>query len=504
MPASLDMRDYVYIEGDGVLEAPTAHLDGLPSTVPGFYRPGRAGPSFRPERVLGRSHHARATRSYGSAPADRRRSSCTWPWPHRTHPCCRLHASAGALGSGRYADFVAETDARDRRACCSRSADSGAAANTLVMFTSDNGPAPIANIIDRPAGKGPRLGRRLARRQQDLYEGGHRVPFIVRWPGVVAPGSTSAATIGLVDLMATAADVVGERLPADAAEDSVSFLPVLRRPEAPFDRGAAIVMQSGDGSLAIRDGRWKLCLAPGSGGLSSPRPGSGGRAGPSRRCSSTISSRIPARRRIWRAAHPDVVRRLTALLETVSWRRPQPALSARDDATHLLEAVAGEREAAKRQASRQPQICGTCENSGYGVTHTVDGGVGGHTGRASGAPSAAAPFGQGESREAGHRSHIRIRDPFVLPDRDEQVYYIYGSTNRGLSPSDTRKEVVVYRTRDLEDWGEPITAWAVPADHWARETVWAPEVHRHKGRYYLLSRSRPPSRCRRRTGARRT
>ena len=70
------------------------------------------------------------------------------------------------------------------------------------------------------------------------------------------------------------------------------------------------------------------------------------------------------------------------------------------------------------------------------------------------APSAAAPFGQGESREAGHRSHIRIRDPFVLPDRDEQVYYIYGSTNRGLSPSDTRKEVVVYRTRDLEDWGE--------------------------------------------------
>ena len=58
------------------------------------------------------------------------------------------------------------------------------------------------------------------------------------------------------------------------------------------------------------------------------------------------------------------------------------------------------------------------------------------------APSAAAPFGQGESREAGHRSHIRIRDPFVLPDRDEQVYYIYGSTNRGLSPTDARKEVV--------------------------------------------------------------
>ncbi len=101
-------------------------------------------------------------------------------------------------------------------------------------------------------------------------------------------------------------------------------------------------------------------------------------------------------------------------------------------------------------------------------------------------PTASSPFGQGESRESGHRSQIRIRDPFVLPDRDEKVYYIYGSTNRGLSPSDTRKEVVVYRTRDLEDWGQPITAWAVPPGHWARETVWAPEVHRYKDRYYLF------------------
>jgi beta-xylosidase len=102
------------------------------------------------------------------------------------------------------------------------------------------------------------------------------------------------------------------------------------------------------------------------------------------------------------------------------------------------------------------------------------------------APTAASPFGQGESRESGHRSQIRIRDPFVLPDPAAKVYYVYGSTNRGLSPSDTRKEVVVYKTRDLEDWGEPITAWAVPDGHWGRETVWAPEVHRYRGKYYLF------------------
>ena len=102
------------------------------------------------------------------------------------------------------------------------------------------------------------------------------------------------------------------------------------------------------------------------------------------------------------------------------------------------------------------------------------------------APTPASPFGQGESRESGPRSQIRIRDPFVLPDPATKTYYVYGSTNRGLSPSDTRKEVVVYKTRDLDDWGEPITAWAVPEGHWGRETVWAPEVHRYKGRYYLF------------------
>jgi arabinan endo-1,5-alpha-L-arabinosidase len=107
-------------------------------------------------------------------------------------------------------------------------------------------------------------------------------------------------------------------------------------------------------------------------------------------------------------------------------------------------------------------------------------------------PPASAPqepasvFGQGPSAEAGHRSQIRIRDPFVLPDRDARVYYIYGSTNRGLSPTDARKEVVVYRSADLENWGEPMTAWAVPSTHWARETVWAPEVHRYNDRYYLF------------------
>lgn len=79
---------------------------------------------------------------------------------------------------------------------------------------------------------------------------------IVRWPGVVAPGGSSRAVVGLVDVLATVAEAVGEPLACGVAEDSISFLPALRRPDAPFDRRSALVVQSGDGSLAIREGRW--------------------------------------------------------------------------------------------------------------------------------------------------------------------------------------------------------------------------------------------------------
>lgn len=151
--------------------------------------------------------------------------------------------------------------------------ESGAAKDTLIIFTSDNGPAPIANLIADLRQKGHDSAGGWRGAKQDLYEGGHRVLFIVRWPGVVAPGTLSRAVIGLVDILGTIADAVDERLDAGAAEDSISFLAPLRRPDAAFDRGAALVVQSGNGSFAIREGRWKLCLATGSGGLSAPRPG---------------------------------------------------------------------------------------------------------------------------------------------------------------------------------------------------------------------------------------
>ena len=312
LPASLDMRDYVYIDGDRVPEPPTTTLAGAPASVPAFYRPGRAGASFKPERVLA---------DLTSRAVQYVRARATGPQPFFLYfalasphtPVLPTAAFAGRTGLGPYADFVAETDAAIGELLLALE-QSGAAKNTLVIFASDNGPAPIANMIESLRAQGHDSAGGWRGAKQDLYEGGHRVPTIVRWPGVVAAGSTSRAVVGLVDVLATIADLVGRPLPAGAGEDSVSFLPLLRQASSSFERRGAIVMQSGNGSLAIREGRWKLCLAPGSGGLSSPRPGSAEEQGlPPVQLFDLDAD--PVEKTNLQAKHPDIVRRLTALLE---------------------------------------------------------------------------------------------------------------------------------------------------------------------------------------------
>jgi arylsulfatase A-like enzyme len=314
LAASLDMRDYVYIDGDRVAEPPTTTLPGAPSSVPAFYRPGRAGASFRPEAVLGELT-TRAVRYV------RDRAASPTPFflylalasPHT--PVLPTAAFAGRTGLGPYADFVAETDAAVGQVLAALE-QSGAAKNTLIIFSSDNGPAPIAGMIESLRAKGHDSAGGWRGAKQDIYEGGHRVPTIVKWPGVVAPGTTSRTVVSLVDVFATVAEIVGRQLPADAGEDSVSFLQVLREPGAAIERPVPMVAQSGNGSLAIRDGRWKLCLAPGSGGLSAPVPGSRDEQHlPPVQLFDLDAD--PAEQTNLQDKHPDIVQRLTTLLATL-------------------------------------------------------------------------------------------------------------------------------------------------------------------------------------------
>jgi arylsulfatase A-like enzyme len=145
----------------------------------------------------------------------------------------------------------------------------GLTENTLVIFTSDNGCSPMANISElQKAGHEPSYVYRG--HKADLYEGGHRVPFLVRWPAKVKP-AVSAALIGQFDFLATFAEITGATVPAGMGEDSVSFLPVLLGAKESVRQG--IVSQSINGSFAFRDGQWKLLLSAGSAGWSSPKPG---------------------------------------------------------------------------------------------------------------------------------------------------------------------------------------------------------------------------------------
>lgn len=171
---------------------------------------------------------------------------------------------------GEYGDFVMQIDGVVGEVLKALD-QTDAAHDTIVIVTSDNGCSKAAGLSELHAkGHYPSAGFRGSK--ADIFEGGHRIPFIVRWPKTIKAGSTSQQTICLTDLMATCADLLDTQLPADAGEDSVSTLPALLGTNSSPLR-EAVVHHSINGSFAIRKDKWKLALCPGSGGWSKPRPG---------------------------------------------------------------------------------------------------------------------------------------------------------------------------------------------------------------------------------------
>ena len=168
----------------------------------------------------------------------------------------------GKSGLGLYADFVMETDAVVGQVLKAIDAG-GVSENTLVVFTSDNGCAPYIGVQDLER-KGHYPSGPLRGYKADAWEGGHRVPFIVRWPGVVDAGSRCDQLVHQADLLATFAEILDAKLDPDQAEDSYSIAPLLRGSSAPV-RSTSISC-SIRGVPSVRDGDWKYIAAPGSGG----------------------------------------------------------------------------------------------------------------------------------------------------------------------------------------------------------------------------------------------
>jgi arylsulfatase A len=180
------------------------------------------------------------------------------PW----HTAPAFQGSAGF----EYGDWMAEFDAKIGRVLDAIDAN-GLRENTLVVFTSDNGPEIDAFVNSRDNGRdsnGPLRGIK-----HDVWEGGTRVPFVVRWPGqVAAPGSVSDELIWHGDVFATIAAYLGAELPVDVAPDGESFLNVVRGQSKPSQRRDSIVVSSQyDHRAVITTGGWKLIDSTGGGGV---------------------------------------------------------------------------------------------------------------------------------------------------------------------------------------------------------------------------------------------
>lgn len=179
------------------------------------------------------------------------------PYTSPHYPVCPLPEFHGQGQCGAYGEFVIETDHHVGRILRFLE-ESGLDHDTMIVFTSDNGPAE--SWQERIEDFGHRSSHVYRGGKREIYEGGHRVPFFVRWPaGIRKPGRNWTKPIGQVDLLATIAELIRVSLPADAGEDSQSFLCVLEDPKANYER-VPLINHSVDGRFAVTEGDWKLVL----------------------------------------------------------------------------------------------------------------------------------------------------------------------------------------------------------------------------------------------------
>ena len=263
IPASLDMEPYCYIEDGMVVEQPVEEIEDSPR--PAFWRGGACAPGFMHETCLLEltiraegfiNQHAKEN---GAKPF-----FLYFPAPSPHTPHFARERFAGRSQAGEYGDYVTEHDWSVGRILAAVKRN-GLADNTLIIVTSDNGchaePIGLQEKYDH-------LGNYIYRGQKsDAWDGGHRIPFIASWPGVIEPGSRCDKTVCLTDLLATVAGICDVDLPSDAGEDSYNILPYMRGAQERTIREAT-VHHSISGEFAIRKGQWKLVACRGSGGWS--------------------------------------------------------------------------------------------------------------------------------------------------------------------------------------------------------------------------------------------
>jgi arylsulfatase A-like enzyme len=191
------------------------------------------------------------------------------PSPHT--PILPTKEFAGKSGlDNPYADFVMELDAYVGK-LLKQVKEAGIEDNTLIIFTSDNGCSPQANFPQLLT-KGHNPSAIYRGTKADIFEGGHRVPFIAKWPNKIKKGSSTSEVICTTDFFATAAALANYKIADNEGEDSYNMMPLFenKKLKAPFRE--ATIHHSIDGNFSIRKGDWKLEMTPSSGGWSNPKP----------------------------------------------------------------------------------------------------------------------------------------------------------------------------------------------------------------------------------------
>lgn len=249
---------YCFIENDRTLGIPTQLL---PREKLGGHQASQQGPAVKNwelENILPNL----ADRACDSIAEGAKRREPFLLYLSLTSPHTPLAVTAewkGKSGLGPYADFVMQTDAVVGQVMAAVE-KSGAGDRTLVILTSDNGCASYIGVPQMEAKghypSGPFRGYKF-----DVWEGGHRVPFIVRWPGQVKAGSVCAQLVHQADLMATLAGILEVKLPDHAGEDSFSLLPLLKGSDQPV-RKHAISCEGHRGTPGLRSGPWKMVCLP--------------------------------------------------------------------------------------------------------------------------------------------------------------------------------------------------------------------------------------------------
>lgn len=309
--ASLDIPPYFYIENDRCVAAATDHIEAGSSPdwtrIQGaFWRAGGIAPDLKLEDVL-----PTYTRKAVDYLADRGKLSESKPFflylaltaPHT--PWLPTEEFRGKSAGNMYADWVAQVDDSIGRVLKALDS-SGLADNTLVFFSSDNGPVWYPDDVQK---YGHASTGRFRGMKGDSWEGGHRMPFIARWPEKIKAGTENGELICFTDMLATFAELTAAKLPSGAGEDSFSFLPELLGEKSTNPARKEMVLGWGKGNLFIRKGDWKLIPFLGSGGFSKPskiKPAQGDPAGQLYNLADD-----PGETNNVYAAHPDIVKDLT-------------------------------------------------------------------------------------------------------------------------------------------------------------------------------------------------